>query len=220
MSDEGPPPDEGVARLLERWSRGDPQALHELTPILYGELHRLAGAFTRRERTGHTLQATAVLHEAYVRLSEGSAVRFADRAHFLAIAGRVMRQVLIDYSRKRGRAKRGGDLQRVTLGEAAELRAFRQADLLALDDALTDLAAVDRLKAAIVELRYFGGLTIEETAEALRIAPKRVCREWRRARAWLYCELRGKDLERDLDAGPAEPAGGLAEPAGALAGSR
>lgn len=178
-----------VARLLERWNAGDREAADELVPLLYDELHRLAAGYVGRERASHTLQATAVVHEAYLRLVGQRKVRFCDRAHFIGVAAHVMRRVLVDYSRDRGRVKRGGRLRRLTLVEAADLCESRHPDLVELDDALAGLAKVDPRKASIVELRYFGGLTIDEIAEVLDLAPRTVSREWRRARAWLYHEL-------------------------------
>lgn len=183
-----------VTGLLHRWSDGDRRAANELIPLLYDELHRIAVRYLRRERPDHTLQATAVVHEAYLRLIEEDAVRFRDRTHFVAIAACVMRRVLVDYSRERGRVKRGGRFRRVTLAEASELCTTRTPDLPELDAALSSLAEIDRRKATIVELRYFGGLTIEEIAGVMDISSRRVSREWRRARAWLYQELEGSGL--------------------------
>ena len=181
--------DDKIALLLERWSTGDQDAMEELAPLLYDELRHLAHRCMRHERSGHTLQATAVVHEAYIRLMGQAPLQIRDRAHFIGIATRVMRQVLVDYSRERGRIKRGGQWQRITLGSETDHYECRPDQLVELDQALESLASIDRQKAAIVELRYFGGLTIKETAGLLEIGERTVSREWRRARAWLYCAL-------------------------------
>ena len=184
-----PPPDgESAADLLDRASRGDGQAASQLMPVVYDELRRLAAGYLRRERKGQTLQATALVHEAYVRLINPGERPWTGRTHFLAIAALSMRQVLVDRARRHAAAKRGGAArQQVTLDEALlPARDGGQGpDLLALDRALDDLAALDPLQARIVELRYFGGLTVEETAEAVHLSPATVKRHWTIARAFL-----------------------------------
>jgi RNA polymerase sigma factor (TIGR02999 family) len=163
-------------------------------PLVHDELHRLASRHMRGERQGHVLQTTALVNEAYVRLIDLSRVRWQDRAHFFAMASRVMRRILVDYARSRHYLKRSGGVQRVSLDEAAEVSGERSADLVALDDALTALAVVDGRKSQIVEMRFFGGLSVEETAEALHVSVETVTRDWRIAKAWLLRELaRGAD---------------------------
>jgi len=180
------PSSQEVTQMLIRWSDGDRAALDELTPIVYDELRRLARHYMSRERPGHTLQTTALVNEAYLRLVEGRSVRWQNRAHFFAVSAQVMRHILIDHARSYGREKRGGALRKFTLDEAAVMSEERAAELLALDDALSELALVDERKSRIVELRYFGGLNHEETAEVLKTSPATVRREWSAAKAWLY----------------------------------
>ena len=180
------PSSQEVTQMLIRWSDGDRAALDELTPIVYDELRRLARHYMSRERPGHTLQTTALVNEAYLRLVEGRSVRWQNRAHFFAVSAQVMRRILIDHARSYGREKRGGALRKFTLDEAAVMSEERAAELLALDDALSELALVDERKSRIVELRYFGGLNHEETAEVLKTSPATVRREWSAAKAWLY----------------------------------
>lgn len=182
--------DEEITLLLERWSSGEAGAADALFPVLYDELRRIAVTFARRERAGHTLQATAIVHEAYLRLVEQSGIAWRDRGHFLGMMGRVMRRVLVDHARERSRIKRGGQAEKVTLAEAAPLARGDDPDLIALDDALRGLAAVDPRLVSLVELRFFAGLTIDETARHLGVSPITVTRDWRRAKAWLYEELR------------------------------
>jgi RNA polymerase sigma factor (TIGR02999 family) len=190
-----PSPSE-VSRLLLNWSQGDRAALDKLVPLVHDELRRLARHFMRREREGHTLQTTALVNEAYVRLIDQRSVRWQNRAHFFAIAAQLMRRILVDHARSRRYAKRGGDARQVSFDEAAIVSPERGAELVAVDDALTDLAARDPRKSQIVELRFFGGLNIEETAEVLGISPTTVQREWRSAKAWLYQAIReGTDSE-------------------------
>ena len=179
-----------MTRLLGKWRESrDPEALDRLMPLVYDELRALASRRLRGERPDHTLQATALVHEAYARLVEG-AVDFADRAHFFALAATAMRRILVDYARRRGRAKRGGDLERVTLGEADATTSQGSEDLLALDEAIERLATLDERKARVVELHFFGGLTYEEVAAALEISESTVDRDLRMAKAWLASELR------------------------------
>ena len=184
-----PSPDE-VTRLLLDWSQGDRAALDKLVPLVYDELRRLARHFMRQERVGHTLQTTALVNEAYVRLIDQRSVSWQNRAHFFAVAAQLMRRILVDHARSRRYAKRGGDARQVSFDEAAIVSRERGAELVAVDDALTDLAARDPRKSQIVELRFFGGLNIEETAEVMGISPTTVQREWRSAKAWLYQAIR------------------------------
>jgi RNA polymerase sigma-70 factor (ECF subfamily) len=180
---------EEVSRLLAECSYGNQAAFNKLLPLVYDELHRLASAYMSRERRDHTLQTTALVNEAYLRLVDQNRARWQDRVHFLAIASKVMRQILIDHARTHGRAKRGGGEQRISLDEVAVVSEQRSAELLALDEALRKLAEVDRRKSDVVELRFFGGLTIEEAAEVLKVTPKTVTRDWNMARAWLLREI-------------------------------
>jgi RNA polymerase sigma-70 factor (ECF subfamily) len=180
-----PSPNE-VTSLLLAWSNGDRAALDKLIPLVHDELHRLAHHYMRQERAGHTLQTTALANEAYVRLIDQRSVRWESRAHFLAIAAQLMRRILVDYARSRCYAKRGGEARQVSFDESAIVSPQRGSDLVAVDDALTELAARDSRKSQIVELRFFGGLNIEETAEVMGVSASTVQREWRRAKAWLY----------------------------------
>lgn len=179
-----------VTQLLQRWGDGDREAALAALPLVYDELRRIAARQLRRERCGHTLQATAVVHEAYLRLGEEQAFHWPSREHFFAFAAHLIRRVLIDHARRRNRDKREGHRERVTLAEAAEIALEKGADLEALDDALATLQAIDPLKATIVELRYFAGLTSEEIAGQLGISKETVGRHWRRARTWLRDQLR------------------------------
>jgi RNA polymerase sigma factor (TIGR02999 family) len=178
-----------VTHLLLAWSDGDRAALDQLMPIVYEELRRLARRQLAGERHGHTLQTTALVNEAYLRLVDQNSLRWQNRVHFFAVAARIMRHILVDYARARHNAKRGGRAMKVTLDEAAEVSTERAAEMVALDDALTALAEFDQRKSQIVELRFFGGLSIEETAEALKVSPGTVMREWTLAKAWLQREI-------------------------------
>jgi len=180
-----------VSRLLAAWSTSDPAARDALVSTLYGELRRLAHHYMQGERAGHTLQTTALVNEAYLRLTELDRMQWRDRGHFFAIAATLMRRVLVDHARDRGRDKRGGCVLFTTLdgNTAAAQPSF---DVLALDEALDRLAAIDPQHAHVVELRFFGGLTIEETADAIGISPATVKRDWTWAKAWLYQELGGR----------------------------
>jgi RNA polymerase sigma factor (TIGR02999 family) len=175
--------------LLLAWSRGDRGALDKLLPLLHDELHRLAARFMRRERADHLLQPTALVNEAYLRLVDQRTVRWQNRAHFFAIAAQLMRRILIDHARKQRYAKRGGGAAHALLDEALTLSDERAAELVALDEALDALAAVDAQQSRVVELRFFGGLTVEETAEVLELSRDMVKREWSTAKAWLYREM-------------------------------
>jgi RNA polymerase sigma-70 factor, ECF subfamily len=178
-----------VTQLLLDWSNGDQTAIDKLMPLVYDELRKLAVHYMKRERSGHTLQTSALINEVYLRLIDQKSATFKNRTHFFGIAARLMRQILIDHARARNNSKRGGDRQKVNLDDVANLAQGRAADLIALDDALKSLAEIDEQQSRIVELRFFGGLTIEETAEALGISDSTVNREWNMARAWLYCEM-------------------------------
>jgi RNA polymerase sigma factor (TIGR02999 family) len=175
--------------LLGDWSRGDEGALEKLLPLVQPELHRLAHHYMSRERAGHTLQTTAILNEAYLRLVENTQPPWQNRTHFVAATAQLMRRIMVDHARERQSLKRGGGALRVTLDEAAWVTETRSAELLALDGALESLAAQDPRKNQIVELRYFGGLTVAETAEFLKLSPRTVEREWTMAKAWLYRAL-------------------------------
>ena len=181
-----------ITALLREWSQGDQEAAERALPQIYRELRSVAERAVRRTGGGHTLQPTALVNEAYIRLRERGAPEWQSRAHFFGVAARLMRQILVDSIRRRASLKRGRDRPTVALDDAGELGSCRAPDLIVLDDALTALAEVDPRKARIVELRYFGGLTLDEAAALLGISPPTVHREWRRARAWLYQELRGE----------------------------
>jgi len=178
--------------LLLAWGRGETDAFDRLVPLVHDELRRLARRYMGRERPGHTLQATALVNEAYLRLIEVKQVRWQNRAHFFAMSARVMRRILVDSARARGNNKRGGGIRRVSFDEELMTLPEAGSDLVALDDALSALEVVLPRKSQVVELRYFGGLSIEETAEALQVSPDTVKRDWRFAKLWLLRELRGK----------------------------
>jgi len=184
-----PPDSSEITRLLHAWASGDEHALQQLTPRVYQELRRLAGHFMHGERPGNSMQATALVHEAYLRLLEAPHVDWNDRAHFFAVAAQMMRRILVDAARKRATAKRGGDAARVNLDEVPDIASSRGTELIALDDALEALAKIDPRKSRIVELRYFAGLSVDETAAVLKISAETVTRDWRVARAWLMAEL-------------------------------
>jgi RNA polymerase sigma-70 factor (ECF subfamily) len=187
------PSSQEITQLLLAWSDGDQAALDKLTPLVYAELRRLARGYMFGERPGHTLQTTALINEAYLRLIDWKNVRWQGRAHFFGVAAQVMRRILVDFARARHYAKRGGTAQQVSLDEAVTIHEDRSAEIIALDEALNSLAEIDPRKSQIVELRFFGGLSAKETAEALKVSLRTVEREWNSARAWLYRELRGKD---------------------------
>jgi RNA polymerase sigma factor (TIGR02999 family) len=182
-------PSSKVTELLVRWSDGEAAAREALIPVIYDELRRLARYHLASQRPDHTLQSTALVHEAYVRLAGHDWERWQNRHHFYGVAARLMRQILVDHARKHRAAKRGGSGLTLTLDEAVALPQQRDVDVIALDDALTDLAALDPRQSQIVELRFFGGLSIEETSQVLGISPATVKREWATARTWLYSEL-------------------------------
>ena len=181
-----------VTHLLRAWGNGDAGALEELTPLVEAELRRLARAYMARERRGHTLQTTALVNEAFLRLTDARQIRWQDRAHFLGISARLMRRVLVDHARARGSRKRGGGAERVTLDERLATAPELELDVVALDRALEALAAVDPRQSRVIELRFFGGLSVEETAEVLHVSPDTVKRDWRLAKLWLLRELEGE----------------------------
>ena len=185
----GPAPD--VTRLLLSWSQGNQAALDELMPLVYGELRRLASAYLRRERSNHTLQSTALVHEAFMRLVNQQEVQWRNRAHFFAIAAQMIRRILVDYARAQHTEKRGSGSVKLELDEAmaAPLESGFDLDLLALNDALDQLSHLDARQSQIVELRFFAGLSIEETAEVMKLSPASIKREWNTARAWLFREM-------------------------------
>jgi len=173
-----------VSRLLVDWGNGDQAALDELIPLVYDELRRLAGRYMRRESQGHTLQTSALVNEAYLRLVDQKSVKWQNRAHFFGVAAQVMRRILVDHARSRSRAKRGGGAHMVSLAEQAAISNDAE-EVIALDDALKSLAEMDPRKSQIVEMKFFGGLTTEEVAEVLKVTSRTVEREWRKAKAWL-----------------------------------
>ena len=184
------PSPEEVTELLNDWGNGDQEALNRLMPLVYDELHRLASRYLRHERVGHTLQTTALVHEAYLKLVDHKKANWHNRVQFFAAAAKVMRHVLVDYARSRKAAKRGGDYCRLSLDEAAISSQDKDADLLVLNEALDNLAAIDPQQSRVVELRVFGGLTVEDTAEALGISARTVKREWSMAKAWLHQQIK------------------------------
>src|ERR1700677_4844430 len=185
-------PGHEITELLQAWRGGDEQALEKLTPRVYGELHQAARRCMSRERDGHSLQATALINELYLRLSDLKQVDWQNRTHFFAICARQMRRILTDEARLRQTEKRGGGAHVVSLDEAPEVASAAHADVLAIDDALKALAVVDERKSKVVELRFFGGLSVEETAEVLNVSPDTVARDWRLAKAWLLREMSGE----------------------------
>jgi RNA polymerase sigma factor (TIGR02999 family) len=185
-----------ITRLLQAWGGGDRAALDDLAPLVYAELRRMARHSMRRENPAHTLQPTALVNEAYLRLVDIAQVRWQDRAHFFAVAAQMMRRILVDAARARGAGKRGGGAAHVNLEESIDAMPDRGSQLVALDDALDALARLDPRKAKVIEMRFFGGLSVEETAEVLKISPETVMRDWKMARAWLM---------RDLAAAPNHP---------------
>ena len=188
MSGSVPP---AISELLAKWGAGDQDALRTLVPLLYDDLHRVAHQYLRKARPGHTLQTTALVHEAYLRLEQNHQAQFQNRSHFVAICALLMRQILIGHDRTRRAAKRGGGVENLSLDDAHALMKGRPVDLIALDDALNELARLDPQQSRIVELRFFGGLSIEETAEVLGISPATVKRHWSTARLWLHHEMSG-----------------------------
>jgi RNA polymerase sigma factor (TIGR02999 family) len=178
-----------ITLLLQAWGSGDESALERLTPLVYNELHRLAHRYMAAEQPGQTLQTTALVHEVYLRLIDANAVNWQDRAHFYAVCARLMRRILIDFARSRNYQKRGGHFPHIELEEAVTVSAVVGSELLAVDEALKELAKLDPRKSEVVELRFFGGLTVEESAAALKVSPETVMRDWKLAKAWLLREL-------------------------------
>jgi len=183
------PSSQSVTQLLERWAEGDQDAFDELLPLVYDELHRLAGAYLRRERRDHTLQPTALVNEAYLRLIDQRNARWQNRAQFLGVAAQLMRRILVDHARAHHAAKRGGSREDLSLSHALKFGEKPDTDLLALNDVLNQLAEIDPEQSRIVELKFFGGLTIAETAEVMQTSHATVEREWKMARAWLRREM-------------------------------
>jgi RNA polymerase sigma-70 factor (ECF subfamily) len=180
-----------ITQLLRAWSGGDPRALEQLTPLVYVQLHRTAKRYMAGERPAHTLQTTALINEVYLRLVDGPEISWHDRAHFFAVCARLMRRILTDFARSRHRVKRGGDACQLPLDEALLVSREPSADLVALDDALNALGEFDERKSRVVELRFFGGLSVEETADVLRVSEETVKRDWRLAKLWLLREMSG-----------------------------
>jgi RNA polymerase sigma-70 factor (ECF subfamily) len=180
-----------ISALLRAWSEGDRSALEKLTPIVYGELHGLALRYMKHERPGHSLQATALVNEAYMRLVDYKRMQWQNRAHFFAVSAQLMRRILVDHARRHN-LKRGDGMRRIFLDEAAMVGGDRAADLVALDDAIDALGRLDPRKVQVVEMRFFGGLSVEETAEVLKVSAITVMRDWSTAKAWLYRELTGE----------------------------
>ena len=188
-----------ISHLLHAWSGGNREALDDLLPLVYDELHRQAHRFLRRERQNHTLQTTALIHEAYLKLVEQTRISWQNREHFFAISANLMRRILVNYANARQRKKRGGSAENVDLDESILIAVTKtDVDLLGLDEALTRLGKMDKQQEKIVELRYFSGLTIEETAEALGVSPATIKRDWKMTKAWLHRELSGRNGSREL----------------------
>ncbi len=190
MSENARSENQEVTRLLSALTRGDDGAASKLIPVVYGELRRLAGSYMRRERVDHTLQATALVHEAYLKLIEQRSANWQSRAHFFGVAAQLMRRILIDHARGHSRQKRGGEQKRVSLDEAFVFSEKQADELLAVDDSLNRLTEIDPRQARVVELRFFGGLSVEEAAEVLGVSPKTIKRDWSVAKAWLYADLK------------------------------
>lgn len=178
-----------ITQQLIAWSNGDQTALDQLIPVVYQELRRMADRFLRHESAGHTLQPTALVHEAWLRLIDQTRVNWQNRAQFFGVAAQMMRRILVDHAKTKHREKRGGNAVKLSLDEVINLSQERAADLIALDEALESLGNFDRRKCSVVELRYFGGLSVEETAEVLSVSPDTVMRDWKLAKAWLYQQL-------------------------------
>ena len=188
---------EQITELLRAWGRGDQAAFDQLAPVVYAELRRLARHYMARERTDHTLQPTALVHEAYIRLADLRSLHWKNRIHFFAISAQMMRRVLVDFARSRVRRKRGGAAQHVSLDEIANLGAQHDAALLALDDALTVLAAEDPRKCQVVEMKFFGGLSTDEISQSLTVSPETVQRDWKLAKLWLLRHMTANDQAGD-----------------------
>jgi RNA polymerase sigma-70 factor (ECF subfamily) len=191
------PSPQGVTQLLKAWGNGEQQALDQLIPLVYTELHRLAHRYMERERSAHLLQPTALVHEAYERLVNLRDVSWQNRAHFFGVSAQLMRRILVDYARSRRYSKRGGEWRQVPLNEAVAVFRDRRTDIVALDDALHTLAGIDPRKSSVVEMRFFGGLSIKEVAEVLKVSQETVLRDWRLARVWLLRELSKGTADED-----------------------
>jgi RNA polymerase sigma factor (TIGR02999 family) len=178
-----------ITRLLVAWSEGDQSALEQLAPLVHSELRRLAHHYMDRERSGHTLQTSALVNEAYIRLIDWKNVQWKNRAHFFAVSAQLMRRILVDFARERQYLKRGGGALQVSLGEAESMVQYRSSDMVALDEALRSLAKVDARKGQVVEMRFFGGLSVKEVSEVLKVSEETVMRDWRLAKVWLLREL-------------------------------
>jgi RNA polymerase sigma factor (TIGR02999 family) len=189
------PPADDVTTLLQAWSDGDPSALEKLVPLVYEELHRTAHRYMAREDSGHTLQTTALVNEVYLRLVKATEASWQNRAHFFGVCARIMRHILTDLARSRSYLKRGGNAPCVSLEEAQQAGPEPPVDIVALDDALNALAGFDERKCRVVEMRFFGGLSVEETAEVLRVSPETVLRDWKLAKSWLLNELRQENRD-------------------------
>ena len=187
---------ESLTQLLQAWSHGDTTAFDKLMPVVYDELHLKARRYMRGERQSHTLQTTALVHEAYVRLRRSQRVQWQGRTHFLAVAAQLMRRVLVDFARSRNSLKRGGGAVAIPLDETIHAPSGPAAELVAIDEALSALARVDERRARVVELRFFGGLSVAQTAEAIRVSPETVMRDWKHAKQWLLRELSGRHIGR------------------------
>jgi RNA polymerase sigma-70 factor (ECF subfamily) len=178
-----------ITRLLRAWGEGEPAALERLAPLIYDELHRIAGRYMRHEKPGNTLQTTALVNQAWLHLAGGAQVAWQDRAHFFSVSSQIMRRILVDAARARSAGKRCGEARHFQLNESIDAAPPRDAELIALDDALDSLAKFDGRKARVVEMRFFGGLSVEETAAVLKVSPQTVMRDWKLARAWLKREM-------------------------------
>lgn len=183
------PSSHSVTQLLNQWNQGDREALNELMPLIYEELRKMARRYMRQQNPGHTLQTTALIHEAYLRMVKQKEKHFQNRAHFFGVAAQAMRHILVDYARSRHAAKRGGDARAISLEEAALVTQERASELVAFDDALKELEELSKRQSQVVELRYFGGLSVEETATALEVSPETVMRDWKMAKTWLHRAL-------------------------------
>jgi len=190
--EENEPGPQQITERLIAWNSGDTTALEEVIRAVYHELRKMADRYLRQERPGHTLQPTALVHEAYLRLVDQSQVSWQNRAHFFGVAAQMMRRILVDHARTKHRDKRGGAARKISLDDAMNLTKGREADLVSLDEALKRLAVVDQRKGRVVELRFFGGLSVEETAELLEVSPQTVMRDWKLAKAWLYQEIKNE----------------------------
>src|SRR5580658_2329196 len=189
------PSESDITQLLRAWNGGDESALEKLMPIVYGELHRMARRYMAHESPGHTLQTSALVNEAYLRLVDSAHANWQNRVHFFAVSAQAMRRILVDWARSRQALKRGGDVRPIQLDDALAVTDDQRVDLVALDDALKTLAALDPRKSQVVELHFFGGLNLEETAAVMKVSSDTVLRDWKLAKSWLRCELSGESLD-------------------------